>query len=193
MVALQRLSYLLFTGIVAINLTSCSQPPAPDLSELDSQASAITQQFVGTLLPTLQSAMAVGGPIQAIEVCSVRAPQIAAELSEQSGWSVRRVSLKPRNLALAEPDDWEREVLATFDQRQRAGETGPAIRSSAIVDNEYRFMQAQPAMPLCLTCHGQNISEAVRSALVAHYPGDMATGYVEGQIRGGISLRTPIF
>jgi len=192
-VTLPRWSNLLFLGIVVINLISCGQSSAPDLSELDSQASAITQQFIGTLLPTLQSAMEAGGPTQAIEVCSVRAPQIATELSEQSGWSVRRVSLKPRNLALADPDGWEKEILTAFDQRQRAGEAGLTIRSSAIVNNEYRFMQAQPAMPLCLTCHGQNISEEVRSVLSVHYPGDMATGYAEGEIRGGISLRIPIY
>ncbi|GFZ83851.1 hypothetical protein GCM10011403_29300 [Pseudohongiella nitratireducens] len=192
MMTLKRLSYLVFTGMATISLASCRQSPAPDHSELDRQASAISQQFVDTLLPTLQSAMATGGPTQAIEICSVRAPQIAAELSDESGWSVRRVSLKPRNLALAEPDSWEKEVLEAFDQRQRAGEAGSTIKSSAVVNSEYRFMQAQPVMPLCLTCHGQIINEEVHSALAAYYPGDMATGYVEGQIRGAISLRTSI-
>lgn len=174
-------------------LVNCSQPSSEaDLSELNRQATEITQRFVGTLLPTLQSAMADGGPTQAIEVCSVRAPEIAAALSEETGWSVRRVSLKARNLALAEPDDWEREILQSFDDRQQAGEMGSAISTAAVVGGEYRFMQAQPAMPLCLTCHGQNISQEVQSVLATYYPNDTATGYTEGQIRGAISLRATI-
>ena len=183
--------YRLITLLI-LTLSACSTTEERDLTELDQRAARITQQFVGTLLPTLQSAMAEGGPTQAIEVCSVRAPEIAAELSAESGWSVRRVSLKARNVDLATPDAWERQMLESFDRRQLAGEPGPEINASAVVNGDYRYMQAQPAMPLCLTCHGQNISSEVRSALADHYPDDTAIGYSVGQIRGAISLRTPV-
>lgn len=136
--------------------------------------------------------MAQGGPTEAITVCFVRAPQIATELSSDSGWSVRRVSLKPRNTSLAIADEWERQTLQDFDRRQLAGEAGTAINESAMIDGEFRYMQAQPTMPLCLTCHGQTIAAEVRSALAEHYPMDMATGYTQGQIRGAISLRKSI-
>jgi hypothetical protein len=178
--------------LLALVLAACSSTEEQDLSELDQRAAGIAQQFVGTLLPTLQSAMAEGGPVQAIDVCSVRAPEIAAELSAASGWSVRRVSLKPRNMDMAIADSWERQVLESFDRRQQAGEAGASINRSAVVNGDYRYMQAQPAMPLCLTCHGQNISIEVRSALAEHYPADTATGYTAGQIRGAISLRSDL-
>lgn len=173
-------------------LTAFTQTEPTDLSVLESEARGLTQQFVSTLLPTLQNAMAEGGPTGAIAVCSEQAPQIAAELSSDSGWSVRRVSLQPRNASLAIPDDWERQTLQDFDRRQQAGEAGPAINASAVIDGEYRYMQAQPTMPLCLTCHGQTIAAEVHSALAEHYPMDMATGYTQGQIRGAISLRKPV-
>lgn len=173
-------------------LTACSQSNQADLSQLESEARDLTQQFVGTLLPTLQNAMAAGGPTEAISVCSVRAPEIADELSSDAGWTVRRVSLKPRNASLAIPDDWEQQTLEDFDRRQQAGEAGPTINASAVVDGEYRYMQAQPTMPLCLTCHGQSIGPDVRAALAEHYPMDLATGYSQGQIRGAISLRRSI-
>ena len=41
---------------------------------------------------------------------------------------------------------------------------------------------------MCLTCHGTDVSDDVMSALQQRYPNDMATGYLEGQIRGAISL-----
>jgi hypothetical protein len=173
-------------------LSACTQTESANLSSLESEARDLTQQFVATLLPTLQNAMAQGGPTEAIAVCSVRAPQIAEELSADSGWNVRRVSLKPRNASLAIPDEWERLTLQDFDRRQQGGEAGPTISASAVVDGEYRYMQAQPTMPLCLTCHGQTVATEVRSALAEHYPMDLATGYTQGQIRGAISLRRPV-
>jgi len=171
-------------------LTGCNDTEEVDLAALDTEARSLTQNFVSTLLPTLQGALAAGGPVEAINVCSERAPEIAAELSANSGWSVRRVSLKPRNADIASPDTWEQATLADFDRRQQSGEAGGTINTSAIVDGEYRYMQAQPTMPLCLTCHGEDLDPAVRSALAEHYPNDTATGYSAGQIRGAISLRT---
>ena len=182
----------LFALIGIFLLSACTQSERLEQSQLESEARTLSQQFVGTLLPTLQNAMAEGGPTEAISVCSVRAPQIAAELSADSGWTIRRVSLKPRNASLAIPDEWESQSLESFDQRQQAGEAGSTINASALIDGEYRYMQAQPTMPLCLTCHGQTISADVRSALAEHYPMDLATGYTQGQIRGAISLRKQV-
>ncbi len=163
-----------------------------DQASMEVQARDITRQFTATLLPTLQGALASGGPVKAIEVCSVRAPEVADELSLETGWSVRRVSLKARNNEKAIPDEWEREMLGVFDLKQQEGMTAKALNHSAMVDGEFRYMQAQPTMPLCLTCHGSNVSEEVRIALKRHYPDDQATGYESGEIRGAISLRYQI-
>jgi hypothetical protein len=160
-----------------------------DLTALEAEGSSIAQRFIGTLQPTLQQAMQSGGPVSAIEVCAVQAPAIASALSEETGWGVRRVSLKARNQQNAEPDAWEREVLQAFDQRQQQGEAGADISIAAVVDGEFRYMQAQAAGPLCLTCHGADLAPEVSAALAQHYPSDMATGYSAGEIRGAISLR----
>lgn len=183
--------------VAAMCLSACSGPDTPDMSPADEaalreQAAGIAGQFVGRLLPTLQQAMQQGGPVNAINVCAEQAPLIAQSLSDDSGWNVRRVSLKARNSASATPDEWEAGVLQTFDQRQLDGEPAAQINQAAIVGSEFRFMQAQPAGPLCLTCHGTELSPEVSEALARHYPEDRATGYLEGQIRGAISLRVAL-
>lgn len=174
-------------------LGGCSAGPAPNVAALEAEARDISQRFVGTLLPTLQQAMQNGGPAAAIEVCAVQAPEIAAALSAASGWQVRRVSLKARNASLATPDSFEQAVLTAFDRRQAAGEPGPQIHHSEVRTGpdgrEYRFLQAQPAQPLCLTCHGDTLLPEVSAALAQYYPLDRATGYQAGQIRGAITLR----
>lgn len=182
---------LICSTILLMSCSEAPQTPPADEEALRAQGADLAAQFVGTLLPTLQQAMQQGGPVNGIEVCAVQAPAIAQTLSEQSGWQVKRVSLKARNGALAIPDDWETRVLQEFDQRQLAGEAAAQINKAELVAGEFRYMQAQPAGPLCLTCHGTDIAADVSEALARHYPDDMATGYLAGQIRGAISLRSP--
>ena len=148
----------------------------------------LAQQFVGQLKPQLKSAMQEGGPTHAIEVCASMAPKIADSLSAESGWLVKRVSLKPRNASRPVPDPWERSVLEHFDIRQAAGEKAPALHHAETTGDQYRYMQAQGVEPVCLLCHGDKLAEPVRDILQQYYPDDWATGYSLGQVRGAISL-----
>lgn len=188
----QPLKAVVFAGLGLSVLSACQQGDDQLSAELIGQGQALSAQFVATLQPTLQGAMQQGGPLAAIEVCAVEAPRIAADLSEASGWGVTRVSLRARNQLTAIPDAWEANVLAEFDQRQLDGEPIEQMNVAAVVDGEFRYMQAQATGPLCLTCHGTEISSEVRSVLSQHYPQDMATGYMAGQIRGAISVRKPL-
>ncbi len=160
----------------------------PENASLEQDARQLAQQFAGQLKPQLKKAMAAGGPTHAIEVCANIAPRIADSLTAQSGWLARRVSLKSRNASRAQPDKWEQAVLQQFDQRQAAGEPAAAINYGETVNGRYRYMQAQGVEAICLTCHGENLSEPVRATLEQYYPDDWATGYNLGQVRGAISL-----
>jgi hypothetical protein len=179
-------------SFVAILATAACAPREVPVKELQLEAATISARFISTLQPILQNAIAVGDLVNAIQVCAVEAPAIAQQLSAETGWEVSRVSLKPRNASTAVPDEWERTTLQQFDQRQRAGEAGAQINTSEVVGQQFRYMQAQPAMSLCLTCHGTDISTDLRSVLQQHYPTDQATGYSLGEIRGAISLIQPL-
>ncbi len=159
-----------------------------DQAALEEQARELVGQFVGTLKPQLQQAMAEGGPARAIEVCAEVAPGIADALSARSGWVVKRVSLKARNASRATPDAWEIAVLEEFDRRQAAGEPPAQIHFGAVVNGHYRYLQAQGVEGLCLTCHGETLSPPVSETLKLYYPDDQATGYRPGLVRGAISL-----
>ncbi|MCB1692443.1 MAG: DUF3365 domain-containing protein [Pseudomonadales bacterium] len=160
-----------------------------DIKALHDEAVGIVGDFAGELKPALMAAMQEGGPVHAIDVCSERAPEIAERLSAESGWSVSRVSLKPRNRETGQPDAWARAMLATFDARQKAGEPAENLVVSEVADGEFRFLKAQPVEPLCLACHGKALAPAVREKLAERYPDDHATAYSLGQVRGGFYLR----
>jgi len=165
---------------------------ADQQSLLRDEASALASEFVGQLKPQLKQAMTEGGPVRAIEVCATVAPEIADGLSASSGWQVRRVSLRQRNATRAVPDDWERQVLESFDQRQAAGEAADKLSTDELKPARYRYIRAQATGPLCLVCHGESLSPEATDALDQYYPDDIARGYKLGEVRGAISLIKPL-
>ncbi len=149
------------------------------------------------LLEVLSVEIAKGGPAAAIDVCREKAPELARAASAETGWNIRRVSLRNRN-PRAVPDDWESAVLVEFDRRAAAGENPATIEKAEIVADangkQYRYMKALPTQPLCLDCHGapESLSPAVRERLAALYPADRAVGYKVGEIRGAVTIKKPL-
>lgn len=148
------------------------------------------------LVVVLSDEIARSGPEGAILVCRDKAPQLAKAASEESGWTVRRVSLKNRNPKAA-PDAWERAVLEDFDRRAAAGESPATLEKAELVQDDgrsvRRYMRALPTQQLCLQCHGsaEQLKPAVLERLRTLYPDDKATGYAVGQIRGAMTIRQP--
>ena len=160
------------------------------------EAKGLAKEFAGQLQSELKTAIETGGPVEAISVCKTRAPAIAAELSESSGWEVGRVSLKTRNTTLGTPDAWEMQVLESFETRLADGQPIDTLARAEVVEDEqgraFRFMKAIPTAELCLACHGEHIAEPVLQALDEHYPDDRARGFKVGDIRGAFTLSKPL-
>lgn len=177
-------------------LTSLTPVHASTDDPMTEDAKELITEFAGQLQSELKAAMENGGPIEAIAVCKERAPAIAAELSESSGWEVGRVSLKRRNATLGTPDAWETQVLESFETRLANGQPVDTLSQAEVVEDDqgraFRFMKAIPTQQLCLACHGETISEPVAQALDAHYPDDRARGFKVGDIRGAFTLSKPL-
>jgi len=160
------------------------------------EARGVATSVPPKLLAVLNAEIASGGPASAIGVCREKAPQMARAASEQTGWSIRRVSLRNRN-PNAVPDAWERAALEEFDRRAAAGEDPAALEKFAVVGEgaqaTLRYMRALPAQPLCTNCHGpvDQLAPGVRQRLHELYPADTAVGYKPGEIRGAITIRRP--
>ncbi len=170
---------------------------AADEVVLLEQARGVAASVPPRLLAVLQQEIQRGGFAGAIGACRDEAPRLAQAASAESGWSIRRVSLRNRNPG-AVPDAWERVVLQDFDRRAATGDNPASLEQGEIVTEAgirvYRYMKALPTQPLCLGCHGTaaDISAPVRARLAELYPDDQATGYAVGQIRGAMTLRRPL-
>lgn len=186
-----RLSAAVASLLLSASLSAVAQGDA-----WQGDARSVASQVPPRLLATLNAAIEKGGPEGAIAVCRDEAPKLAKAASEQSGWSIRRVSLRPRN-PKAVPDAWERAALEEFDRRAAAGESAATLEKAEVVvvggQSVQRYLKALPTQPLCLACHGPaaSLSPAVSAQLRALYPADQGVGYSVGDIRGAITLQRP--
>ena len=179
-------------GMVAM-LGASIQPAQAAESEqaLVEQAQALAGQFQGSLKAELVSAMSTGGPINAIDVCKLKVPEIEQQLSTDH-WTLARTALKVRNPANA-PSDWERSQMNAMNTALAAGKAPADISVAEIrdVDGISTFFYMQPIMTgqLCLGCHGSELSADVQKALAKNYPQDQARGFSEGDLRGAFTFR----
>ena len=139
--------------------------------------------------------MQLSGPLRSLLVCKYSCPEITSSQSRKTGWKVSMVSLKPRNSALGMADVWEQKVLQDFDRRVAKGEKAETLEFAEIVSEPqgkyFRYAQAIPVEPLCLTCHGARatLPDAVKAQLAIDYPFDRATGFSMGQVYGIVSIK----
>ena len=176
-------------------------PPAPATATsatdpaLD-RAKAAAMAFSGQLRGKLQAAMQAGGPTAAVDVCHAEAPAIADAVMAEHGVQLGRVALPGRN---RHPDhaagDWKLATLQAFQQAVDGG--APAAEQVAVVADglpdgvALRMMRGIATEPPCLACHGSEVAEPVRAAIAQHYPGDHATGFAVGDLRGALWVEVP--
>lgn len=160
------------------------------LDESRSTAMEFRKKLMGVQKAQLENV----GAENAIPVCKVIAPAMAAEYSND-GREFKRVSLKARNLVQGAPDAWEKEVLELFDKAQREGNPVDNMETSTVSKDAdgrwFRYMKAIPTQAQCLQCHGKpaDISAGMKALLAKEYPEDKAIGYSAGEIRGAISIK----
>lgn len=189
---------VLISLALPVLLAGCaSGPTAEEQAAMAADARKASGALIQKLGGELKAALGEKGADGAIAVCKVRAPQIAAEVSKQSGFDVKRVSPKNRNPA-GVPDAWEAQAQAGLEKRLAAGEKPETLDTWQVVDTaegkQFRYAKALPVQPVCLTCHGDPaaIADGVKARLAAEYPMDKATGYGPGMVRGIISIKRPL-
>ena len=181
---------IILLSVTLLASLCASADEAPGLESARKVASSVPPKLLQVLVTEIDK----GGPESAIGVCRDKAPEMARSASEQTGWTIRRVSLRNRN-PKAVPDPWERAALDDFDRRAAAGESPATLEKGEVVgqgaQKEYRYMKALPTQQICMACHGpaDSLSPAVKAQLKQSYPDDKAIGYSLGQIRGAMTIR----
>lgn len=184
-------------ALIAAALILVATQSSADDAALLAETKKTALEIPPKLLTMLQEEIGKGNFDGAIAACREKAPKMAAAASQTTGWEIRRVSLKNRN-PKAIPDSWERAALEDFDRRAATGENPATLEKAEIVSADgkrtLRYMKALPTQQLCLSCHGKQdqLAQNVKLRLSELYPNDQAVGYVEGQIRGALTVKRPL-
>jgi len=151
-------------------------PPSLAGSEPESGA-ALLLPFKQQLMSALKAGLEEG-PDAAIDICRIEAPTIASNLSND-GVAMGRTSHRLRN-----PDNdgpaWATVVLEQY--LQAGAELAP--QTVVLDDGQTGYVEPIVTQQQCLACHGAELSPVVQAALDTHYPGDQATGFEVGDLRG---------
>jgi hypothetical protein len=149
----------------------------PAIEHAQAGMAALQQRLVVRLTEVLGG----DGPAAAMKVCHTEAPIISDDVAAKEKIALGRTSFRVRNGRNA-PRAWARtRVMAA--QGKRADEVGPVVVD---LGDRIGVLRPIPTGGVCLTCHGAKatLADDVRAALDKHYPGDRATGFAEGDLRG---------
>jgi len=153
-------------------------------------AAALATGLIGRLSEALEE----GGPVHAVDFCSMEAIPLTREVetSLAEGLTIKRSALRVRNPANA-PDTLEEEALRYFASLAGTGDPLPTAWVQRTPDGGARFYRPLSMAPMCLQCHGdpEAFPPELDRILRERYPEDRAVGYSAGEFRGVIRVTVP--
>lgn len=176
-------AFVLLVGLALNGCAAQEQAQSPDPLFV-ARADAVAAQFQKALQAELSAAMAQGGPMAAIGVCQSAAPAIAQKLSDDSGLHLSRIAERNRN-----PDGTVPSELADLytELKREPVKGGMPHVINAIVNERTVSLRAIPMKDEpCSVCHGTAVKAEVNQAIESIYPGDKATGFNAGELRGAM-------
>ena len=187
---------LFFLSLLSLFILSCEKKDETSSSQdintssIDDSADFLTkgqeiamnsQKALGS---QLMAKMQEGGPIHALEFCSVEAIPITDSLSKVHNVKISRVSDKNRN-----PDNEASHAQLDYmdlvkNQLKNGEKPMPLIEPTSKNPKAYYPIVSNP---MCLQCHGtpgKEMSEETYAKIQELYPDDKAIGYQDNQLRG---------
>ena len=190
---------ILFIALTLFPLTtyaSTDKNESDRLPDLMKTTKEVVDPMPGKLKTLLVGEITNNGPVNAIEVCRIKAPAMAKSASEKNGWNIKRVSLKNRNPE-SKADKWETKTIKIFEKELAANTDAIMEKGEIVIVNKkqyFRYAKGLKTAKECLLCHvnNDNITAEVKEKLKEKYPKDSATGYGINQVRGIVSVIRPI-
>ena len=172
-----RADVLILSLAVAASLAACATHTQVSESDMARAAGAL-KPLKRELRSALIGALKEGGAERAIEVCQLRAPEIA-RLTSTGGAVLGRTSHRVRNPENA-PEAW----MSVFLEEYLANPDDDEPRAVRLASGDIGYVEPIRMKGICLQCHGDRIKPGVKARLQALYPEDQATGFEKGELRG---------
>jgi mono/diheme cytochrome c family protein len=171
------------------------EPATPETKEILGAGEYAINRLATTMVGELRTALAKGGPEDAIGTCHLKAlPMTGGRITGLPRIKAFKLtSLLLRSTANA-PDAADQLALDRVDRALNAGDAPPKLLLQRIdapgAAPAWRVYRPLGIATQCLVCHGDTAeqSPALRAKLDALYPADKATGYTPGAWRGLIRV-----
>lgn len=124
--------------------------------------------------------------LEALAFCTGSADKITKEVNAKlpSYAKVRRTALKVRNNSVNMPNATDEKVMKAYEAAIAAKTFTPKDIKVVEEGNVTRVYKPLITKPVCLKCHGSQLSPQISEALKSAYPADKAVGFKEGDLRG---------
>jgi hypothetical protein len=168
--------------------------PAEVQSAALQRGKAIAAETFSLLSSNLQSAIQQGGVSNALPFCSLAASPLTAGMATKHGVTIRRITHKARNPA-NRADATELAVLNRFESALIGTNPPPPLLTNLTGNTVTFFAPILLNNELCLKCHGEpgrEIAPANLAVIQRLYPGEEATGFKMGQLRGAWRIDFPL-
>lgn len=176
--------------ITALFLIACSSYSedlnAEDITiDLEQEEQQIQDAILSTqqlLIGTLMSHVDSVDMTPAVRFCAEHAQHLTDSISEELGYTIRRVSPKNRN----PKNEVSKTDFDAFKYFQKTKEEGQMAGSFFDELNQVYYTPIVLGMPLCLSCHGseETRNTAAYQVIQEYYPTDKAVDYTIGDLRG---------
>jgi hypothetical protein len=149
------------------------------------QAREAAQDAFTRLSGELAKAIADGGPVAAIPVCSDKAGSLVADVASGRKVGMVRLSDRPRNPEQV-AGGADLAAIESFRGTIQRGDLPHPVTDELEDGSTVVRLPITVNQPLCLQCHGSesDIAPDTRKAILAVYPDDKATGYKLNDLRG---------
>ncbi|MGW8265190.1 MAG: Tll0287-like domain-containing protein [Longimicrobiales bacterium] len=190
---------LLACAIPGILAASGCQQGLPDVTPEEGtrvvqMAEPAAGELLRTLVNRLTAAIEEGGAAHAVDFCALDAIPITrlVEAGLEGDLALKRTTFRYRNESNA-PDEAEELALRYFEEQLLTEGEAPSHYVQRVSEEELRYYKPLFVSEFCLQCHGDpgSMDPQVRAKLEANYPGDLATGYEAGDLRGLVRVSVP--
>lgn len=163
----------------AVAVVPDAEPSAAQREKMVAAKDALFQQLSGRLAEVIGAE----GPAAAIAVCQTEALEITRRVGEQQGLQIGRTGVRLRNDA-NQPPPWSQPLIA-------AATAEPTF--VMLTNNHAAALLPIKLQPQCVVCHGSpsDIPDSIQTKLAELYPGDDATGFAPGELRGWFWIELP--
>lgn len=170
--------------------SAAAVPTTADPSDAERRARAAAAELGASLRTLLQAQLTASGPAAAVDFCRTEAPRVASEVAARHRVRLGRTALRVRS-STNTPGGWQKAALDTFAAQAATGRAPESLASAEVHEGTLRWARGIRTESVCTLCHGAALPADVTAALQRSYPGDRATGFAEGDLRGLIWVEVP--